>query len=457
MDNRVAIVGRNSAKYVELLLEIWNNGDSAVLLDYHLPIKKVIEIIQDTSASKCVVEKEIYDGWGDCIPSWITFCVYSVDIAERIGINEMYFPKFKANYTDKEAVIIYSSGTTGRSKGIILSHRAINTNADSIIEYARITKDDCFYVIKSFTHSSTLTGELLVSLKTSAKLVIAHSSLSPQMIVKELEQYSATILCLNPVLLKMLADELSIRQHKLHALRSIYVSGEVIDEKNITRLREKIYKIPIYNVYGLSEAGPRVSAQTDSSNSINSVGKPIAGVSVVITNDKGFPVKKGESGIVNVDTPSRFLGYVTGHNKYKCIYLNWLNTGDIGWFDENNELYITGRCDDLIIMEAHKIYPSDVEKYILQFQDVNDCVVFGVDIEERTIIACLYVANRTISRVEFNKELIKELMPYEIPKIYVKVNEIPTNTNGKTDKNEIYKVCHNYIMESKNHLSSEKQ
>lgn len=457
MDNRVALIGRNSTKYIDQLLKIWDNGDSAVLLDYHMPIKRIIEIIQDATVSQCVVEQEIYEHWGECVPTGVTFCTYSADMTDRIWINELHSQRFTADYTDKEAVIIYSSGTTGCSKGIILSHKAINTNADSIIEYTKITKNDCLYVIKSLSHSSTLTGELLIALKAGAKLVVAHSSLSPQIIVKELEYYNTTILCLNPRLLNMLADELSIKQHNLNALRNIYVSGEVIKEKNIRRLREKICRIPIYNVYGLSEAGPRVSAQTDSSNRENSVGKPITGVSVVVTNEEGLPINKGERGIISVDTPSRFSGYVTGDYKYPSIYMNWLNTGDIGWFDENGELFITGRYDDLIIADAHKIYPNDIEGYILQISGVDDCVVLGIDHDERMVIACIYVAKRTISRIEFYKALRNELMSYEIPTLYIRLNYMPVNRNGKIDKKEVYKVCLNYLerLNKKGRLSDE--
>ena len=110
-------------------------------------------------------------------------------------------------------------------------------------------------------------------------------------------------------------------------------------------------------MYGLSEAGPRVTAQRKECCSGNSVGKPIINVEIKIVSNDGIILKKGERGIVHVHTPCIYSGYIKGTSKHESLYNGWLNTGDIGYVDDNDELHIVNRIDDVIIINSHKLFP----------------------------------------------------------------------------------------------------
>ena len=200
-------------------------------------------------------------------------------------LSESIYNRFEPNYSQNEAIVIYSSGTTGRSKGIILSHFAINTNADAIIDYMKVGEKDCLYIAKALSHSSVLTGELLVSLKSRAKLVIAPTVVPPRFVLSNIDKFGVTTICLNPTLLQMYVREYKIKPFPLCTLKTIYVSGSILSDKIYMEAHQTFKNIAIYNVYGLSEAGPRVTAQRSDCCKSNSVGKPIKGVNIAIVDE----------------------------------------------------------------------------------------------------------------------------------------------------------------------------
>ena len=196
----------------------------------------------------------------------------------------------------------------------------------------------------------------------------------------------------------------------------------------------------VYFEYGLSEAGPRVSSQKNGNCSIDSVGKPIQDVYITIVNEKGCAVPTNQVGVIHVKTPSKYSGYVSGETKFKSLYNNWLNTGDIGFFDEYDELHVINRIDDVINIDAHKIYPSEVEEAILSLCGVKECAVVELENSQIKFLACLYVGDIVAER-EIRVHLKKLLPAYEIPQRFICCHQIPCTINGKRSisliKNEI--------------------
>ena len=371
---RVALIGENSIGYINALVDIWNNGDCAVLLDWRIPFSAVIEMMIEADVHTCFIEKGLYNKIDREIPISFDFVTYEKQNNAAEILPNFIYKKFQENYSRNEAVVIYSSGTTGKSKGIILSHFAINTNADAIIDYMKPTINDCIYIAKTLSHSSTLTGELLVALKTKIKLVVAPTIVPPRYVLNNVGVFGVTIVCLNPTLISMLADEYEKSQYDISSLRTIYVSGSILNDKIYEKAHAVFSHVPIYNVYGLSEAGPRVTAQRLDCSKSNSVGKPIKDIEIKVVNEQGSIVSDGEYGIIHVKTPSLFDGYVIGRNKLNSLYKGWHNTGDVGYFDIYGELHIINRLDDVIIINSHKVYPSEIERQIVEQTNVKECV-----------------------------------------------------------------------------------
>jgi long-chain acyl-CoA synthetase len=289
------------------------------------------------------------------------------------------------------------------------------------------------------SHSSTLTGELLVALKTRTKLVIAPVIVPPRYALNNINKFQISIICLNPTLLSTYAEECRLKKYNLSSLQTIYVSGSVLIDK-IYNLAHEIFKnIDIYNVYGLSEASPRVTAQRADCCKTNSVGKPIKGIDIAIVDDNGNIVECGKFGIIHVDTPSRFAGYISGDEKHSSLYQDWLNTGDVGYFDKNDELHIVNRIDDVIIIDSHKIYPSDVEKQIMKYMSISECIVVKLENKGNEFIGCLYVGTHEVNNIRKSK-LDSVLMTYEIPLFFLKCESMPRTLNGKISIKDVVKL-----------------
>lgn len=443
--SRIALIGENSIAYINALLDIWNNGNCAVLIDWRIPLITATEMMKEAGVSECYIQKSILEKSSEIRSTDIKYITFNHDSATEF-IPENIRNKFTVNYSKDDAVIIYSSGTTGKSKGIILSHYAINKNADAIIDYMQPQKTDCMYIVKSLSHSSTLTGELLVALKSEMKLLVSPIIVPPRYIFNNICNHQVSIICVNPTLLNMYANEYQQRKYDISSLKKIYVSGSILTDRTYTLAHEVFKDIAIYNIYGLSEAGPRVTAQQASCCKGNSVGKPIKFVELVIVDENGKVVKNGERGIIHINTLCKFSGYVFGKEKNKSLYKGWLNTGDIGFFDNNEELHIIDRLDDVIIIDSHKIYPSEVERKIIDNTPIQECVVVKEEINNTEFIACLYSGD-CYSEKMIKEKLKKFLLPYEIPRRFVYCNAIPRTNNGKISKTQIKNIIKNIIME----------
>ena len=443
--SRVALIGENSTGYVKALIDIWNNGDCAVLLDWRIPFPTLIQMMSEADVHICFIEKSLLDKIEHKIDS-VNFISYEKENRSAELLPDGVYEKFRDNYSRNEAVVIYSSGTTGKSKGIILSHFAINTNADAIIDYMELCENDCIYIVKTISHSSTLTGELLVALKTHTPVVIAPTIVPPRYIFNNISKYGISIICINPTLLRMYVDEYETNSDKydLSSLKEIYVHGEKADKNLCLQAKNIFKKCSIYYGYGLSEAGPRVATQKISSNTIDSVGKAIKDVQIVIINENGAASSSYERGMIHVKTPSKFQGYISGNSKCISLKDGFINTGDIGYWDDYNELHIVGRMDDILIVDAHKFYRSDIENHIYKLSQVKECVVTVVKHRQKCLLCCLYCSDIEMPS-DIKKKLSSVLMKYEIPKIFIKSKELPRNKNGKIAMELVNDIIHQYL------------
>ena len=435
--SRIAIIGENSVEFIKILIRIWNANDCAVIIDWRTSMSVAYSLMLDAGVTKCYMERDLYDHCFVRTHSQITFILYDNNNKNKaVILPKSVINEFQRRNDKSEALIIFSSGTTGKSKGIILSHYAIDTNSEAIIQYMKLLDESCLYIAKSLSHSSTLVGELLVSLKARLNIIVGPTTVSPRFALEMISHFSVNILCVNPALLRAYCDEIHRCNYNFSSLHTIYVSGSVLTDSLYNIAHETFRNVKVFNVYGLTEAGPRVSAQTVSCCKGNSVGKPINGVKIVVVKENGSRTLPGEHGIIHIKSDGLFSGYVIGNEKHTPILQGWFNTGDIGFFDNYGELHVVGRVDDLIICNAHKIYPIDVENLIMDDPMIKECSVNKFYYKGYEAIGCLYVCE-----IDKTKSIIHrlrgKLTSWEIPKKYIRVDCIPRNIQGKIDRNEV--------------------
>lgn len=436
---RIALIGDNSVEYISTLLDIWNRGDCAVLIDWRIPFQTAHEMMIEANVSKCYIEGRIFSKISPKDYPSLKFEVYDNNTVTAKELPANAYEKFHENYSSDEAIIIYSSGTTGKSKGVILSHFAINTNADAIMEYMKLNPYDCVYMVKTISHLSCITGELLTALKSRIRIIIGSVVVPPRVILNNAQRFGVTDMCINPTILRLIVEECKRKDYDISSLHNIYVHGAKTDTKLSENAKTVFSDINIYFEYGLTEAGPRVTSQKVNDSHNESDGVPITGVKIAIIDNNGIPLRTGEKGIIHVKTPSIYSGYVCGEEKHKSLYNDWLNTGDIGYIDNAGELHVVDRIDDVINIGAHKIYPSDVERLILEKDNISACVVSKCTYNGTETIGCLYVSDNDCG-LSIIQQLKAKLMPYEIPKRYVRVSAIPCNVRGKVNRSEVSRM-----------------
>ncbi len=189
---RIGLIGHNSVEYTEKLLQIWHGNNSAVLIDCDAPPSAAFSMLADSGVTDCFLEDSLSGIYGPDISS-LNVQSYSVNKNMPCVLPKSVRDMFKPRYDESEAVIVYSSGTTGKHKGISLSHRAINNNADSVIDYMKPSEFDCLYLNNKLTHCSSLVGELLVSLKSGADILLAPVIIPPRIAFKYIKEFKVTV------------------------------------------------------------------------------------------------------------------------------------------------------------------------------------------------------------------------------------------------------------------------
>lgn len=426
--NRIAIITDNSSRSLEIILNAWKRNESVVLIDYRLPLEYIVSFFEENPITYCYVENGLINV--NSLTNLTRVKIIEKGNCPILISRDQYISLFEERYDRNEAVVLFSSGTSGKNKGIRLSHYAINKNADAIRQYMKPEENDVFYLMKSITHSSTFVGEFLVAIKGGNSILFSPTVVSARLLVKNIIDYDVTIVGLNPILLKYFV---MIGIKDIGKLRKIYCSGARISKEELGNAREKLKGMQIFNSYGLTEAGPRVCCQELSCHN-NSVGKPIAGVSVKVLDKKGKSVENGKIGEIYVKTDSVFLGYLNEENYQD----EWLPTKDIGYWDDRGELYVIGRIDDVMQINAHNIYPEVIEETICRNTNINECLVYKdvSDYSGKEQLLCLYVAPSLLRAKDIRNVLKDFLVDYEIPTCFYMVENIKYNENGKKIRNQ---------------------
>lgn len=429
---RIGIIAENSVAYVQTLIHIWSELNTAVLIDWRMPSAKITELLTLAGVQECYSDKKHINEIRSRLNLPVKLLETDVSFT-RIPTETVH--SFQERYSDDEAVIFFSSGTTGNAKGIVLSHYTVNTNADAVIEYMNLGDEDSIYIVKTLAHSSTLVCELLVGLKRKIDIFVSPTLVSPTKAIANINKAKATVLCVNPTLLSLYVLVAKSGDRTVSCLKSIYVSGAILDKNAMAEARAVFPSTAIYNIYGLTEAGPRVCAQTQENYEVKgTVGKPVRNVCVRVVGSGNRYLSSGEEGKIQVKTWSIGKGYL--NTSFQLTEDGYLDTGDIGYQDDYGNIYVCGRADDMIIRGAHNVFPQGVEEAVKFQPMVDDCLVFGTKDKlygEKMI--CFYTAQAgEIPYIDLIKHCKSYLADYEVPTEFIRMENLPVTPGGKKSR-----------------------
>ena len=329
------------------------------------------------------------------------------------------------------ALIMCTSGTTGKPKGVMLSEENIITNVSDIAEYFAIGSNDTILIARPLYHCAVLTGEFLTAIVRGANIRFYSEQFNPTKMLELIEEYRITAFCGTPTLLSIMAR--FNRNTNLKTLNHICISGECMSKEVGLKIHKAFPKCNIYHIYGLTEACPRVSYLPPKffDNYPDCVGKPLKSVSIKILNEKGNLCHKNEEGILYVKGDNVMLGYYREPEKTRAILKDgWLCTGDIAVMNEAGFLKIKGRNDDLIIKSGMNVYPAEIEEVLKQDSRVKEVLIYGYRNDLGTQIGMKIVGD--FSSVEEVKRFCVGLLPsFQVPTKIELADELPKNGSGK--------------------------
>jgi malonyl-CoA/methylmalonyl-CoA synthetase len=337
------------------------------------------------------------------------------------------------------ACIVYTSGTTGRSKGAMLTHGNMLSNALVLKDYWGWREGDVLIHALPIFHVHGLFVAIHGALLNGSKMIWLHK-FDPKLVIAKMPE--ATVFMGVPTLyVRMLAERSLTREQASHMRLFISGSAPLLIE-TFNEWRERTGQT-ILERYGMSETIMLTSNPYDPKDGERrggTVGFALPGVGVRVRDDQGGDVPAGEIGGIQVRGPNVFKGYWRMPEKTKEEFTadGWFKTGDVGKIDADGYVTIVGRSKDLIISGGYNVYPAEVEGYINEIPGVAESALVGVphpDFGEVGVAVVIPKAGAKLDAEQIVATLKARLANFKIPKRCFVVGELPRNTMGKVQKN----------------------
>ena len=367
-----------------------------------------------------------------------TVVAYSDVVANGVAGAEHFLEKAAEVSSEDIAVILYTSGTTGQPKGVVLTHRNLISNALSGRGPERETRDaENNLAVLPLAHAYGIIAANVFFLR--GLTIISHPRFDTTAVLSAIERHRIVSFAGVPAMFVALLFSPDADKYDTSSLQTC-VSGSAPLPVAILEGFEQKFGCRILEGYGLSEGSAALTGHAiDMPRKAGSVGKPLANVEVLVVDENDQPVAVGEMGEVIARGPNIMHGYYNMPEETAAAMRNgWLHTGDMGRFDEDGYLYIVERKKDLIIRGGFNIYPRDVEEVLTSHPAVLEAAVIGVPSVRMGEEVKAFVVLRSEVEVETLLAYCREaLANYKTPSEIEFISALPRNAVGKIDKKEL--------------------
>jgi long-chain acyl-CoA synthetase len=336
-------------------------------------------------------------------------------------------------------VILYTSGTTDRPKGVSINEKQFYLNTGAFLDRLNLTSNDKGIVALPLFHSF---GNIMaLTLFRVGATLIMLPQFAPKTILILIEKCQATLLPLVPTIYSFLLDIYAKGNYNISSLRLCISGGASLPEVLLHQV-EDILGVTVIEGYGLTETSPVLSVNSVSEGSVpGSVGKPLANVKLKIIDESGASVSQEKIGEILVKGPTIMGSYWKRPDETKLAFdeEGWFRTGDLGHLDKDNRLYISaGRKKDLIIRAGENVSPLVIENRLIQHPQVTEAAAVGIPHDRlgEKIKACVVLRENSEVTETSIKSFCKETLPaYMTPDIVQFYEALPKNPTGKVLKN----------------------
>ncbi|KHN77190.1 4-coumarate--CoA ligase 1 [Toxocara canis] len=367
------------------------------------------------------------------------------DQIERITVE-------KAVIGEDPALIFFSSGTTGPPKGVILSNRSLMAAIEVVriagreksdgFEMAILDGHDVVYGVLPYFHAGGLIT-VYCMLAQGAKLVV-NRKFDGAKFLETIERYKVTTLNLVPATLNFMAECPFAKVPCLSTLRHIFVGAARVETHLLHKIKEKLLAAETIELYGTTEAGAMIFMHpTKCEVRPGSCGIPLPGVQCkVLDIEQRTACGPLQSGEICLRTPTMMSAYLSGKEQHGSLTPDgWFQTGDIGYYDEDKFVYITGRIREMIKVRGWQVSPYEIEEVMLEIPEIEQCVVVGIPDEQAGQLPRAYVKLRQgahLNEDAINKIIKAKFVSYKQLTGGIEfVDRMPTTASGKIARNQL--------------------
>jgi len=466
----IAIVLRNSIEFIISYFGLMKLGAIAVPINFMITKEDEIKYIIDNSNAKGIItEKEFLKNYEKIInkkENNIFLILTDSNYKNTPNLWELIKKQNHYTQTDRDwadendiASILYTSGTTGHPKGVILTHKNLISNSNACIEIIKPNHKEVFIALLPMFHTLCWTTNVIIPILIGAKTLIVRNITPPKPWLIEMGKEGVTIFVAVPQIYNVLAKEAKGLKKiflKYWAFRKVWlaISGAAPLNNHIRNSFEKIFNINICEGYGLTETSPVVSINSPFKIKHGSVGQVIPGVKIKIIDDNENELKNGQVGEICVYGQNITKGYHKNIEETEKLFTKdgWLKTGDIGSIDDEGFLFIKDRKKDMIIVKGLKVFPAQIEQIINSHPKIQESAVIGIPDEtgnEKIKCFCVSKNGTFIEKSEIIKYINENIDTYKRPREIEIVESLPKNSLQKILKRELLKM----EIEKKMHIN----
>ncbi len=449
--DRAVVLLPNCAEFAPVYFALMKIGVVGVILDFRLSPPEMAPLLDETEARVLITHSKQRSFAARMLEEkeHLRFGVIVGEerpprglerFEEIISKGDPSEPPVKVDEAD-EAVYLYTSGTTGRPKGVILTFDHFTYFPETMKAYLPISDRDVEGSILPMSHIS---GPIVLNLMVDVGLtVVIVDEIRPKKILEAIQEHGITFFHAVPPIFQMMLNLPSRDRYDLSSLRFVAMMGTVVPEELMLKWYEEYpHAVPLQG-YGATETSPLLTLTRfeDAPRKMASAGYPAPRVELKIVDERGRELPRGEVGEVIARGPQIMKGYFKNPRATaQKIRDGWYWTGDLGRFDDDGYIYILGRADDMVITGGMNVYPSEVENVIISHPKVAEVAVVGIpDAERGQALKAVVVpkVGESLSKRELLRFCRERLASFKIPKVVEFCESLPRSRTGKVAKREL--------------------
>lgn len=445
-DDIIALYLHNSDHFLIAYYACQLGGFPVIPINIKLAPPEVEYIITHSEAKAIIYDVRLIDSLKQIGPAFSQF-EDRLEVGGDESFNKIItnnsIPFMKNQIDDNDtAVIFYTSGTTGKPKGVMLSAGNVRAIANIWAESLETSSDDRTHIITPLFHCAASHCFTIPTILRGGSVVI-EEAFSPDKTMDTMEKEKVTIFFGVPAIYSILLNSQKMANLNLSHLRLFTYGAAPMPYELVRKVKSLFPNVKVQNLYGQTENSPGATTLKDqyALEKIGSVGEPLPYTQVRVVDEFGEDLPIGQVGEIVVKGPQVMKGYLKNEEATKNTIKNgWMYSGDLGRFDEDGLLYIVDRKKDMMIRGGENVYPVEIEEVLYEIPEILEAAVVGVPHKVYGEVPKAYIVfkeGHALSEVAVLNYCTSKLAKYKIPAEIEFLDTLPRNASGKVLKHTL--------------------